>query len=403
MESRADVVVVGGGIVGLATGYRLLEARPDLRVTVLEREPDVGRWQSSRNSGVLHAGLYYTPGSAKARWCTTGKRQLERFCDDHGVPVERNGKVVAAVDPGELPGLQALAGRARQNGVEIHELPDRAAVHEHEPHLDAIAGLWSPTTAVVDFATVCDVLAARITDLGGQLHTGTEVIDLDDRDREVRVTTDRGPIEAAQVVTCAGLQADRLAATTTTDLGPLRIVPFRGSWLRLRPERAHLVHGNVYPVPVGGGLPFLGVHLTRRIDGQVWIGPNAVLALAREGPTPWSASWRDLRDTLSFPGLYRLAVRHAGTAIGELWRDRIVRATMREVRRYLPDLTVDDVERGPWGVRAQLMHRDGRLVEDFTLRRTGRILHVLNAPSPAATASLAIGAALRDQLLGEAG
>jgi (S)-2-hydroxyglutarate dehydrogenase len=394
---RRDVVVVGGGIVGLATAHRLLEARPGLRVTVLEREPDVGRWQSSRNSGVLHAGLYYTPGSAKARWCTAGKRQLERFCEEHGVPVLRSGKVVAAVDRDELPGLRALADRARQNRVEIHEL-DTAGVHEREPHLRAVAGLWSPSTAVVDFATVCQALADRIRTDGGELLTDTEVLELDQDTDRVRVETSRGPLEATQVVTCAGLQADRVARLTD-DIGPLRVVPFRGSWLRLRPERTHLVNGSIYPVPVGGGLPFLGVHLTRRVDGQVWIGPNAVLALAREGPSPWSASWRDLRDTLTFPGLYRLAARHAGTAIAELWRDRVVRATMREVRRYVPELTVDDVERGPWGVRAQLMHRDGRLVDDFELHRSRRILHVLNAPSPAATASLAIGAALRDQLL----
>lgn len=392
-----DVVVVGGGIVGLATAHRLLEARPSLRVQVLEREPEVGRHQSSRNSGVLHAGLYYKPGSAKARWSTAGKAQLERFCAEQGVPVERSGKVVAAVDRGELPGLRALAERARTNGVEIEEL-DAAGVHEHEPHVRAVAGLWSPGTAVTDFRLVCQALVRTITEAGGQVRTGVEVVAIDDRPETVRVTTSDGDLTARAVVVCAGLQADRIARATGAAV-PERIVPFRGSWLLLRPELSHLVRGNIYPVPVGGGLPFLGVHLTRRLDGSVWIGPNAVLAGARHGKRPWSVDRRDLADTLSFPGLWRLGLRHAGTAIGEVTRDRLLRATVREVRRYVPAISVDDVRRGPWGVRAQLVSPDGKLVDDFALRGSGRVLHVLNAPSPAATASLAIGAELRDRVL----
>jgi (S)-2-hydroxyglutarate dehydrogenase len=400
-----DVAVVGGGIVGLATAYRLLEARPDLSVTVLEREEAVGTGQSSRNSGVLHAGLYYPPGSAKARWCTAGKAQLERFCEEHGVPLRRSGKVVAAVRKDELPGLAALAERARANGVEVEELgPEQ--VLEHEPHLRALAGLWSPATAVTDFGAVCRALADQVETRGGEVRTGTPVLDIGDHEHHagggrrlpVRIVTGEGYVEARVAVVCAGLQADRFARLAGLELEE-RVVPFRGAWLRLRSDRAHLVNGNIYPVPTGG-LPFLGVHLTRRIDGEVWIGPNAVLALAREGRGPWSPSGRDLRESLTFPGLYRLAAQHAGTAVGEVWRDRVLRATVREVQRYVPDIEVADVERGPWGVRAQLLGRDGRLVDDFQLRRSGQVLHVLNAPSPAATASLAIGAELRDQAVG---
>jgi (S)-2-hydroxyglutarate dehydrogenase len=396
MRQRSDVVVVGGGIIGLATAHRILEARPDLDVTVLERGSDVGLHQSSRNSGVLHAGLYYTPGSAKARWCVAGKTQLERFCDEHGVPVARVGKVVAAIRKDELPGLAALAERARANGVEVEELGP-AGVLDHEPNLRALAGVWSPSTAVTDFGQVCRALADRIEVDGGRVETDVEVLGFDQRDDHVRLTTTVGDVEGRFVVTCAGLQADRLARLAG-ESGRERIVPFRGSWLRLRPERAHLVKGNIYPVPQPG-LPFLGVHLTRRIDGEIWIGPNAVLALAREAAGPWSLDRRDLTDTLRFAGVYRLALRHAGTAVGELWRDRVLRSTIREVQRYVPEISIGDVERGPWGVRAQLMSPDGQLVDDFRLHRTGRTLHVLNAPSPAATASLAIGAELRDQVI----
>ena len=396
MTEQFDVVVIGGGIVGLATAHRLLEARPGLRLVVLERAARVGTGQSSRNSGVLHAGLYYPPGSAKARWSTRGKAQLERFCAHHGIPVARTGKVVVAVRDAELPGLRALAARARSNGVDVEEL-DVAGVAEHEPHVTAVAGLWSPTTAVTDFGAVCEALAASITAAGGTVRTGVEVVDIEDRPESVRVATTDRDVEGRAVVTCAGLRADRLARMTDPHLRE-RIIAFRGSWLVLRPELAHFVRGSIYPVPLPG-LPFLGVHLTRRLDGSVWIGPNAVLAGAREGTGPWSVDWRDVSEVARFPGVWRLARRHLGAAVGELVRDRFLRATVREVRKYVPAIGVDDVARGPWGVRAQLVDPDGTLVEDFALRASGRVLHVLNAPSPAATASLAIGAEIRDRVL----
>lgn len=392
-----DVVIVGGGIVGLATAHRLLQARPDLDVKVLEAEDRVGAHQSSRNSGVLHAGLYYTPGSAKARFAVAGKAQLERFCAEHGVRVARTGKVVVATDRSELPALRALTERARTNGVDVEEL-DADGVRVHEPHARGVAGLRSPGTAVTDFGEVTRVLAGVVRAAGGKVRTSTRVLDLEERVGRVRIATTSGDVEALAVVGCAGLQSDRLAAMT----GPPpdeRIVPFRGSWLRLRPERAHLVRGNIYPVPSGGGLPFLGVHLTRGIDGEVWIGPNAVLAGAREGASPWSVNRRDAAATARFRGTWKLAARHLGTGLGELWRDRSLYATIREVQRYVPAIGVDDVERGPWGVRAQLVDRDGALVDDFVVRASDRTLHVMNAPSPAATASLAIGADLRDRVL----
>ena len=387
---RVDVAVVGGGIVGLATAHRLLEQRPGTSVVVLEREPVVGQGQSSRNSGVLHAGLYYAPHSAKARWCRSGKAEMEEFCARHDVPLERTGKVVVAVDESELPALAALRDRARTNGVPVEEL-DRQALVEHEPHVAGVAGLWSPETAVTDFRQVCHALARTVVAEGGDVRTGAEVVAIEDRATTARVTTTAGTLEADVVVACAGLQADRVADLTDALPAEERVIPFRGSWLRLRPDRAHLVRGNIYPVPVGGGLPFLGVHLTRRIDGEVWVGPNAVLAGARRGVRPWSVDRRDLWDTLRFRGTWRLAARHPRVAAGEVWRDRVLRATVREVQRYVPAIQLEDLERGPWGVRAQLVTASGDLVDDFRIHPSGRTIHVLNAPSPAATASLSIG------------
>lgn len=393
---QSDVAIVGGGIVGLATAHHLLTTRPDLRVVVLERAAKVGSQQSSRNSGVLHAGLYYAPGSAKARWSRAGKAAMEAFCHEHGVPVERTGKLVVAVDKGELPALAALAERARTNGVTIQEV-DADRMREHEPHVAGVAGLWTPETAVTDFSAVCRVLAELITQAGGEVRTNAEVTAIHDTPTGVVVDAAGTEVHARAAVACTGLFADRVAHAAGLTLTE-RIVPFRGAWLRLRPDRAHLVRGNVYPVPTGGGLPFLGVHLTRRVDGQVWIGPNAVLAGARDGRRPWSLSRRDLVDTLSYVGTWRLARRHLDVAAGELWRDRVLTATIRQVQRYVPEITRADVARGPWGVRAQLVSPTGDLVDDFRIERAGKVLHVLNAPSPAATSSLAIGEELSTQV-----
>jgi (S)-2-hydroxyglutarate dehydrogenase len=395
--AAVDVAVVGGGIVGLATAYLLLAQRPGLRVVVLEREAEVGRGQSSRNSGVLHAGVYYPPGSAKARWCIAGRRRMEQFCEEHDVPVLRNGKLVVAVRPSELPGLARLAERSRANGVEVHDV-DAAQLRELEPNVSALAGLHSPTTAVTDFSLVTRAMAGRITTAGGEVRTSSEVLSITaPANGPVRLVTRSGDVEARAVVACAGLQADRVARASGVALTE-RIVPFRGSWLRLKPHLAGIVRHSIYPVPVGG-LPFLGVHLTPRVDGGLWIGPNAVLALAREGGRPWSADLRDLAASLRFPGLWRLARRYPRVAAGEVWRDLLLRAQLAEVARYVPGIGPGDVERGPWGVRAQLMTPGGDLVEDFRIEQQGRVLHLLNAPSPAATASLAIG----EELAGRVG
>ena len=396
-----DVVIVGAGIVGLATARQLLMARPDLDVVVLEAEARVAAHQSSHNSGVLHAGVYYEPGSLKARWCVAGKRELEAWCDEHDVPVHRIGKVVVATRPDELPALADLEHRATANGVPGLRRLDAAGLAEIEPHVAGIAALHSPGTAVVDFGAVSRGLATEVESRGGAVRVHAPVLDLAVRPDGVVAATPRGEVHGRVLVTCGGLQSDRLAAMTGHADG-LTIVPFRGSWSLLGGEAASLVHGNVYPVP-DPAMPFLGVHLTPHPDGQVWVGPNAVLAGARDGYRRGAVDARDLATTLGTPGFWRMAARHAVAGARELWHDRVRRAHLAKVRRYLPDLRLADLRPGPSGVRAQLVDGAGQLVDDFVLSGDRRVVHVRNAPSPAATASLAIGAALRDEVVDRLG
>jgi L-2-hydroxyglutarate oxidase len=390
--ARADVVVVGGGIVGLATAYRLLERRPGLRLVLLEREPDLARHQTGHNSGVLHAGLYYAPGSLKARLCREGKAELEAFADAHAIPYRRIGKLVVAVEPAELPRLQALSERARANGVPGVELVGPERIREIEPHVRGLAGIWSPTTGIIDFRAVAFALADHVRRRGGTVETGRAVTGLRERSREVLVETTRGPIVAAGVVVCAGLWADRLARASG-DRPRERIIPFRGDYYTLVGAAAELVRGLIYPVP-DPRFPFLGVHFTRRIDGSVWAGPNAVLAGARAGYRRRDIDLRDLAEIVTSRGFLRLAARHWRAGLLELWRDLSKRAYLAELRRFIPELGPEDLVFGSSGVRAQAVDPDGSLVDDFRLGGSRRILHVRNAPSPAATASLAIGRVL---------
>jgi L-2-hydroxyglutarate oxidase LhgO len=393
-----DVIVVGGGIVGLATAHQLQRAAPGAAVTVLEKEAEVGRHQSSHSSGVLHAGLYYAPGSLKARLCHEGRAEIERFADEHGLARRRTGKLVVALDPSEDAALDALAARARANGVPGLREVGVEEMAEIEPHAAGHRGLHSPETGVIDFLGVCRALAASIEAAGGRVLTGRRVVGIDEDGHGVTVrTADGDERRADRVVTCGGLQADRLAALTLPRGS--RIVPFRGSYLRLRPAAAALVRGNLYPVP-DPRFPFLGVHATRRIDDEVWAGPNALLALGREAydRRPVAA---DLRDIAGFGGFWRLAARHVGTGARELVEDRWRRRYVRRLQAYLPELRPEDVEPGPSGIRAQLVDRRGALVDDFVTTRSARTVHLLNAPSPAATASLAIGRLLATELLSD--
>jgi L-2-hydroxyglutarate oxidase len=397
MSRSWDVAVVGGGIVGLATAYRLLERRPRTSLLLLEKEPGLGRHQTGHNSGVVHAGVYYAAGSKKAELCRRGKADLEAFCAAHSIPMARCGKLVVAVEEGELAGLAELERRATVNSVPGLERVGPERISEIEPHVAGIAGLHSPGTSVVDFSRVADALADEVRSRGGAIWTDWPVTSISrtatgPSAQEIVLGSPRGEVAASSVISCAGLWSDRVAAMTG-DAGAQRIVPFRGDYLRLRPEARRLVRALVYPVN-DPRFPFLGIHLTRRIDGEVWAGPNAVLAFARAGYRRTDVSIADLTETIGYRGFLRLAIQFWQYGANEMWRDVWLPAFADEVRRYLPELRDQDLEPGPSGVRAQSVRLDGELVDDFSFGGSGRILHVRNAPSPAATASLAIGAEL---------
>ncbi len=383
------VVIVGGGILGLAAGRLLALERPDVEVVLLEKEPLLAQHQTGRNSGVVHAGLYYEPGSLKARLCRRGGELLRAFCLEHELPFDECGKVLVATQEGELPRLERILERARANGVAETRLIDATELRTLEPHTVGIAALHSPTTAIVDYTAVCGALAGEMRTRGAVIRTGTPVRRVRAEGGEPCVELADGSEEHAdRVLVCAGLHADRLARASGEPAEP-RIVPFRGEYWRLRPERSHLVRGLVYPVP-DPSLPFLGVHLTRAVDGSVLVGPNAVLAYAREGYRRRDVNLADLRDTVTWPGMWRVARKHWASGAHEVARSLSKRAFVREARRYVPELRAEDVVAAPAGVRAQAVDRDGALVDDFRLDVSGRTVWVRNAPSPAATSSLAI-------------
>jgi 2-hydroxyglutarate dehydrogenase len=393
---ECDVAVVGGGIVGLATARELQRRRPDARIVVLEREAQVGRHQTGSNSGVAHAGIYYAPGSLKARLCVAGVRRLYDFCDEHGVPYERCGKVIVALDRSELGRLDELEARGRANGVPGLRRIGRDALAEVEPHAAGIDALHSPHTGIVDFGAVAQALARLLEADGATVATGCGVRAMARSGGRTVITHARGELRARRAVVCAGAWADRLAVAAGAPADP-RIVPFRGGYLRLAPSARSLVRGLIYPVP-DPGLPFLGVHLTRRIDGEVLLGPTALLVGARDAYRLTRLRSADLRATLGWPGTWRMMARWWRTGLTELHLAASRRAFARACARYVPALTADDVLDGPAGVRAQAVARDGTLVDDFVVQEAAGALHVRNAPSPAATSSLALAGLIADRL-----
>lgn len=386
--ARCDFAVVGGGIVGLAVARELASRHPSASISVLEREPALASHQSGHNSGVIHAGIYYAPGSLKARLCVAGAAEMYRYCAERGIAVERCGKLIVALERDELAGLNELHRRGGTNGVGGLRMLDAAAIAEIEPHAGGIAALHSPQTGIVDFAAVARAYADDLAACGGQIVAGCEVHRAVDGRRSVLIKHARGSTEARYAIFCAGAWSDRLAVASGADPDP-RIVPFRGAYLRLRRERADLVRGLIYPVP-DPRLPFLGVHLTRTIGGEVLVGPTALLAPSRDAYELSRLRARDLLETASWPGSWRMLAKWWRTAAGELRQALDRKAIVAAAARYLPGLTVDDVEPAFAGIRAQALSRSGALVDDFVFSRTDRVLHVRNAPSPGATSSLAI-------------
>lgn len=387
-SGECDVAVVGGGILGLATARELQRRRPDDRIVVLEREDALGLHQSGSNSGVAHAGIYYAPGSLKARLCVEGLRDLYAFCDEHGVAYERCGKVIVALDEGELPRLDELERRGRANGVEGLRRLDGDGLREVEPHAAGVAALHSPATGIVDFPGVVEALARLLRQDGATIATGCGVTGMERHHGWTVLRHEHGELRARRAVACAGLWSDRLARAAGAGADP-RIVPFRGGYLTLRPQARRLVRGLIYPVP-DPDLPFLGVHLTKRIDGEILLGPSALLVGARDAYKLRTVRSRDLRETLLWPGTRRVVRRFWRTGLTELRLAASRRAFAAACARYVPELTAADVAPGPAGVRAQAVGRDGALVDDFVVAAAGGAVHVRNAPSPAATSSLAL-------------
>ncbi|MEM1061735.1 MAG: L-2-hydroxyglutarate oxidase [Planctomycetota bacterium] len=399
MAATYDFAVIGGGIVGLATAYRLTRRVPDARVVLLEKEAGLSRHQTGRNSGVIHSGIYYRPGSLKARTCRAGKAALEAFCDEHGVAFDRCGKVVVATDEQESDRLDTLLERGRANGVDCEPI-DAKRLREIEPHAAGLRALHVRETGIVDYAAVCGRLAELIRAAGGDLVLGARVAAISRVAGGDAVTlgTTNGTYQAGRVVSCGGLQSDRLARLDGVG-GGVRIVPFRGEYFTLRPAARRLVKNLIYPVP-DPAFPFLGVHFTRMIAGGVECGPNAVPALSREGYAKFAFDAREAAGMVAHGGLLRLAGRHWRMGLGELWRSASRAAFVRALRRLVPEVTTDDLVPAPAGHRAQAMKPDGTLIDDFVIEHAGAVTHVLNATSPAATASLAIADEIVDACLG---
>jgi L-2-hydroxyglutarate oxidase LhgO len=395
------ILVVGGGIVGLATGWQLARRLPGAAVTILEKESQVGQHQTGHNSGVLHCGLYYKPGSVKARLAVSGIRQMVAFCRENGIAHDVCGKLVVAADPGEVPRLRDLQARGTANGLDGLEWLEPAAMREIEPHAGGVAALRVPQEGIVDYPAVCGRLVAKLGETGGRVVTGARVERLRRLASEWIVETPVEEFAADFLVNCAGLHSDRVAELAG-ERRELRILPFRGEYYKLRPERQHLVRNLIYPVP-DPSFPFLGVHFTRLIHGGIEAGPNAVLAFAREGYRKTDLNARDLWDALAYGGFWRFLRRYPSMAWYELRRSFSRELFCRSLQRLVPEIQPGDLATGGSGVRAQAISPEGDLVQDFRFIAREGALHVLNSPSPAATASLAIGAEIASMVEKAAG
>lgn len=394
---RFDVVIIGGGIVGLATAREVLRLQPGTRLIVLEKEATLARHQTGHNSGVIHAGIYYKPGSLKADLCRRGAEATKAFCTSHGIPFETPGKLVVATDALEMQRMTALAGNARQNGIEF-EILDEPELRRREPHVRGLGAIFVPSSGIVDYRAVCRAMAEDIVAGGGVITCGVTVDRIAETGQGVTVDAGEQRWSADRLIACAGLQSDRLAARAGLAIQH-QIIPFRGEYYQLRPEKSGLVRHLIYPVP-DPDLPFLGIHLTPMMSGALTVGPNAVLGLSREGYAKSAVSLTDMATYLRFPGFWRVMRQNLRSGLGEMRRSLSKSLYLKECQKYCPSLTESDLLPYEAGIRAQAVMQDGTLVHDFLFLNTDRMLHVCNAPSPAATSAIPIGEMIARRALG---
>jgi L-2-hydroxyglutarate oxidase len=394
--TATEIIVVGGGIVGLATARAICQRYPNIHITVLEKEEKLAYHQTGRNSGVMHSGIYYKPNSLKAINCRTGKQMMEDFCKEHDIAYRLVGKVIVATDEKELPAMNNLFERGRANGVAC-EMIDQARLLELEPHaLNGIQAIHVPEAGIVDYVQVCERLAELLRQAGHTIVTRANVTEIIERASELTVVTTAGSFTASHLVNCAGLHSDRVTKMSAGE-APAMIIPFRGEYFELKPDAWHLCNALIYPVP-DPNFPFLGVHFTRMINGGVECGPNAVLAFAREGYHLGDVNARELWETLTYPGFRKLAGRYWKMGLGEMWRSASKAAFVKALQRLIPDIRIEHLEEAPAGIRAQALSPNGALLDDFAFHESSRIVNVINAPSPAATSALSIAETVVDKL-----
>ena len=393
-----DVTIIGGGIVGLATALQLKQQRPNLRVVLIEKEPAVARHQTGHNSGVIHSGIYYKPGSLKATNCIRGYQMLLDFCNAEGIAYELCGKIVVATKPAEVPQLDMLHKRGQQNGLGGLRMMTLAELREIEPHVNGVAGMFVPQTGIIDYKQVSEKYAQKFQMLGGEIRLGEQVEQVTPGQSLSIVVTSKNRYETKLVVNCAGLYSDKIAQLTQREAIDVRIVPFRGEYFKIKPEKEYLVKNLIYPVP-DPNFPFLGVHFTRMIHGGVEAGPNAVLAFRREGYTKSDVDLKELFETLSWPGFQKVAAKYWQTGLGEMYRSFSKSAFTKALQELIPAVQEADLEDGGAGVRAQACDRTGGLLDDFAILESDKAINVVNAPSPAATSSLSIGKTVSEKVL----
>ena len=394
VDKNYDLVVIGGGIIGLATAMRVTEEFPDIKVAVLEKESEVAQHQTGHNSGVIHAGIYYAPGSQKANFCSTGGLLLREYCDKHNIKYDMCGKLIVAVNDDEVPSLMNLYERGTANGALGLKIIEKEEIQDYEPHSTGVKAIFSPNTGIIDYTEVSKSYATQMMEAGGDLITGSELKSISEKDGQIYLETTGGTITAKKILNCAGLHADRVAKMMGVDMG-VKIIPFRGEYFSLIPEKTDMVKGLIYPVP-NPNLPFLGVHFTRRVNGSVEAGPNAVLAFAREGYKKTKINFGDALETLTYSGFIKMSLKYWSVGMKEQYRSLVKGSFVKSLQTLIPEITGNDLYSPGAGVRAQAVDKNGGLLQDFSIAETENAIHVLNAPSPGATASLTISKYILD-------